>query len=142
MQTLLVQPRTREVDEAAARSSLRTQIARLEEELLGMGAPGRAAEQGGGAALLGLRALEQVRDELISRVAALRRGAEERGAGEEENRVLIEEMLLDPAAHRWTRVPRGAIGERGCGGWHARPRFGLLGMFMNWWRVVVSSGCP
>jgi hypothetical protein len=23
-----------------------------------------------------------------------------------------------------------------------RPRWGVLGMLMNWWRVVISSGCP
>src|SRR5215213_2248704 len=23
-----------------------------------------------------------------------------------------------------------------------RPRYGLLGMLMNWWRVRISSGCP
>jgi hypothetical protein len=34
------------------------------------------------------------------------------------------------------------VGARGCGDWHVRPRLGLLGMLMNWWRVVVSSGCP
>ena len=34
------------------------------------------------------------------------------------------------------------IGEPGCKHWHVRPRFGLVGMLMNWWRVVISSGCP
>jgi hypothetical protein len=23
-----------------------------------------------------------------------------------------------------------------------RPRLGLIGMLMGWWRVVISSGCP
>ena len=34
------------------------------------------------------------------------------------------------------------VGEPGCRDWHVRPRFGLLGMLMRWWRVIVSSGCP
>jgi hypothetical protein len=34
------------------------------------------------------------------------------------------------------------IGEPGCRHWHVRPRAGVLGMLMRWWRVVVSSGCP
>ena len=130
------------VDEAAARRSLRSQITRLEDELVGLGAPGRPAGDGDGARLLGLAELERIRDGLTARVSGLRREAEERGVAEEECRVLIEEMLLDPAAHSWTRVPREAIGEKGCGGWHVRPRYGLLGRLMNWWRVVISSGCP
>ena len=134
--------RTPQVDEAAARRSLRAQISRLEDELVGLGAPGRSAHMGRGARLLGLAELERIRDGLSARVGALRRAADERGVGEEAGRVLIEEMLLDPAAHRWTRVPREAIGEKGCGGWHVRPRYGLLGRLMNWWRVVISSGCP
>ena len=54
----------------------------------------------------------------------------------------IEEMLLDPAAHRWVRVSNADIGEPGCKHWHVRPRGGILGMFVSWWRVVISSGCP
>jgi hypothetical protein len=135
-------PRAPTVDEAAARRSLRAQIARLEDELLGLGAPGGPAAEARGATLIGLTELERIRDGLSVRVSDLRRAADERGAEEEANRLLIEEMLLDPAAHRWTRVPRAAIGEKGCGGWHARPRFGLLGRLMNWWRVVISIGCP
>ena len=54
----------------------------------------------------------------------------------------IEKMLLDPESHRWVHVSNEDIGEPGCTHWHVRPRFGLLGMLMRWWRVVVSSGCP
>ena len=38
--------------------------------------------------------------------------------------------------------PNEDIGEPGCQHWHVRPRWRPLGMLMNWWRVVVSSGCP
>jgi hypothetical protein len=51
-------------------------------------------------------------------------------------------MLADPAAHRWERVTREDLGEPGCGGWHVRPRAGLLGMLAGWWEVKLSSGCP
>ena len=50
--------------------------------------------------------------------------------------------MLDPAAHRWERVTHEDIGEPGCRQCHARPRMGLLGLLMNWWRVIISSGCP
>ena len=50
--------------------------------------------------------------------------------------------MLDPAAHKWVRVGNEDIGEPGCKHWHVRPRWGLLGMLMNWWRVRISSGCP
>ena len=61
---------------------------------------------------------------------------------EEQNRRLIEEMLLEPEAHHWEHVSSEDIGESGCRHWHVRPRWGILGMFLNWWRVVISSGCP
>ena len=51
-------------------------------------------------------------------------------------------MLLDPEGHRWVHVSNEDIGEPGCTHWHVRPRYGLLGMLMRWWRVVISSGCP
>jgi hypothetical protein len=61
---------------------------------------------------------------------------------EELHRCRIEEMLLEPEKHKWVRVSAEDIGERGCKHWHVRPRWGPLGMLLNWWRVVVSSGCP
>ena len=51
-------------------------------------------------------------------------------------------MLLEPEAHRWEHVSSEDIGEPGCRHWPCAPRFGLIGMFLNWWRVVISSGCP
>ena len=52
------------------------------------------------------------------------------------------DVLADPPAYKWVRVANEDIGEPGCKHWHVRPRFGLLGMLMNWWRVRISSGCP
>ena len=144
-------PRTRP-DERAARQTLLEQVRRLEEESVGLftsawprkgldlrpSLPSRL----GGPRLLTLGELETLRDDLVEH---LRRGhalLAERASAEEQSRRLIEEMLLDPASHRWAHVSSEDIGEPGCRHWHVRPRAGLLGMLMRWWRVVVSSGCP
>ncbi len=99
--------------------------------------PGR-----GGPRLLSLAELEELRDELAARVQNGRRALSDRTYVEEGNRQLIEEMLLDPGAHRWTRVSNEDIGEPGCKHWHVRPRMGIIGMLRGWWHVVISSGCP
>ena len=138
-----------EVDERAARQSLRDQIARLESELAALfssayprtGFQWRVSSRGG-PRILSLRELEQVRDELLTRLDENRRTLSEQTRVEQENRCLIEDMMLDPAGHRWVRVGHEDIGEPGCKHWHVRPRWGLLGMLMNWWRVRISSGCP
>jgi hypothetical protein len=136
-------------DERAARRTLRDQIARLEDELaqlfcsiwprkdFSLGVAGR-----GGPRLLSLAELEEVRDELAAVVQHARRGLSDRTYSEEQYRRLIEEMLLDPAAHKWVRVANEDIGEPGCKHWHVRPRWSFIGMLMGWWRVVISSGCP
>ena len=136
-------------DERAARRSLLDQVARLEEELSGLfcsvwprkdfdlGVRGR-----GGPRLLSLAELEELRDDLAARVQHARRAFSDRTYAEEQNRRLIEEMLLDPGAHPWRRVSNEDIGEPGCKHWHVRPRWTFLGMLMGWWRVVISSGCP
>ena len=82
------------------------------------------------------------------RDAARRRRAEAARRGEavarreEGYRCLIEEMLLAPEEHKWVRVGNEDIGEPGCKHWHVRPRWGVVGMLLNWWRVKISSGCP
>ena len=138
-----------ETDERAARRSLRDQVARLEDELSGLFVsawPRKYQEPSvpakGGPRLLTLGQLEALRDDLAERLDEARRALAERTMVEEEHRVRIEEMLLDPAAHRWVRVSNADIGEPGCKHWHARPRGGIIGMFAGWWRVVISSGCP
>ncbi|HEX8742606.1 MAG TPA: hypothetical protein VF712_05695 [Thermoleophilaceae bacterium] len=129
-------------DEAAARRALRQQIARLEAEAAQLdawtgpaGAPARPR-------LLSLAELEATRDALVERLHAGRVARDELGRRQEGFRRLREEMLLDPAAHPYVRVTNADVGEPGCHDWHVRPRFGLLGVLMRWWRVVVSSGCP
>jgi hypothetical protein len=146
--TALLAPRTRP-DEHAARRSLLGQVARLERELAQLFCS-TWPRQGfdwqvpahGGPRILSLAELEALRDDLAGRVSRTRRSLSDRTYVEEQNRRLIEEMLLAPERHRWVRVRNEDIGEPGCKSWQVRPRLGLLGMVLNWWRVVVSSGCP
>jgi hypothetical protein len=138
-----------EIDERAARRSLRDQIAKLERELAQAFAsayprPGFEWSIPGvaGPRILGLGELERVRDDLAERLRTVRVDLAERTAREEENRRLIERMMLDPKRYKYVRVSREDIGERGCGHWHVRPRLGIIGMLMGWWQVKLSSGCP
>jgi hypothetical protein len=138
-----------EVDERAARRTLRDQIAKLEDELGALfcatyprtGFEWAVASRGG-PRLLSTGELERLRDELADKLQHNRKLLGDRTYVEELNRRRIEEMMLDPAAFKWVRVGNEDIGERGCKHWHVRPRYGLLGMLMNWWRVRISSGCP
>ena len=138
-------------DERAARRTLLAQVRRLEEESVGLFCSAwprkgldllAATPKRAGARLLTFGELEELRDELVEQVRRGRAALEERGRAEEGSRRLIEAMLLDPESHRWVHVSNEDIGEPGCTHWHVRPRYGLLGMLMRWWRVVVSSGCP
>ncbi|HYP47552.1 MAG TPA: hypothetical protein VEQ61_02840 [Thermoleophilaceae bacterium] len=136
-------------DERAARRTLLDQVARLEGELSQVFCsswPRKGLDCGvasrGGPRLLSLEELEQLRDDLAERVHASRRALSDRTYVEEQHRCLIEEMLLEPERHKWRRVSNEDIGEAGCKHWHVRPRYGVAGMLMNWWRVVISSGCP
>lgn len=135
--------------ERSARRALLDQIGRLEGELSSLfistwprkdfefSVPGQ-----GGPRLLTLDELERLRDNLADRVADARRSLSDRTYLEAKHRQRIEEMLLEPERHKWVRVSNEDIGEPGCKHWHVRPRWGLLGMLMNWWRVRISSGCP
>jgi len=139
-------------DERAARRTLLDQVRRLEEESVGLFCsawPRKGldllhdpAAMRAGPRLLTMGELEELRDELVAQLRRGRVALDERGLAEEHNRRLIEGMLLDPESHRWVHVSNEDIGEPGCTHWHVRPRCGLLGILMRWWRVVVSSGCP
>ena len=141
-----------EVDERAARRALMAQIARLEADSAALRLPSGAPPDAGRAEpaparratprLLSLAELEDARDRLADRIGAAQRAAGERAERQEQARILREKMLLDPVEYRWVRVTNADIGEPGCLDWHVRPRFGLLGMLMRWWRLVISSGCP
>jgi hypothetical protein len=136
-------------DERAARRDLLEQIGRLESDLSALfcsayprGGFDWAVPSRGGPRVLSLFELERLRDDLAERLHDVRRTLSDRTWVEEQNRRLIEEMMLEPEKHKWVRVGAEDIGERGCKHWHVRPRFGILGMMLNWWRVRISSGCP
>jgi hypothetical protein len=136
-------------DEAAARRSLRDQIARLERELAWTFAAahprrGRHWSVGsaGGPRVLDLGELEQLRDALAGRLEEARAGLRRRALVERGNAERIERMLAEPERYKWIRVSNQDIGEPGCKHWHSRPRLGLIGMLLGWWRVRISSGCP
>jgi len=137
-------------DEKLARVELRRQIARLEAELGSLVADAfprlrldtDVAGVSGEARVLGLGDLEAVRDSLATRIADARVQLRHQDELETRNRELLERMIESPADFKWVQISRDDIGAPGCGHWHSRPRFGLLGMLMGWWRVRVSSGCP
>ncbi len=141
-------PRT-QPDERPARRSLLEQVARLETELSSLFVsswPRKGLEfsvaSRGGPRILSLGELEELRDDLAQRVDGARRELSDRSSIEEQHRRRIEAMLLEPDRHKWVRISNEDIGEPGCKHWHVRPRWGILGMLLNWWRVRISSGCP
>jgi hypothetical protein len=137
-------------DERPARRTLHAQIERLEGDLAQLFAtswPRQGLEwnvdhPSGRPRIRDLGELERIRDALAERVEDARRDLRERHAVEDANRGLIGDMLEHPERHRWVRVSNADIGEPGCHHWHVLPRWGPIGMFANWWRVKISSGCP
>lgn len=140
---------TLETDDLAARRSLRTQIAKLERDLAACMASAfgharlhLAVAAPGGPRLLSIGELEALRDDLADRLHHARAELAGRGEQEARARLELERMRRDPAAHRGARIAAVDLGEPGCGHWHVRPRLGLIGMLLGWWRVTLSSGCP
>jgi len=137
----------------SARRTLREQIARLERELAELMASGfacntvavddtRVAARSRGPRLLEFGELEQLRDDLAVQLQTARTRVSRRGDAQQRARDRLEAMLLEPRKHKFARVAFEDLGERSCGDWLVRPRFGLLGMLMGWWHVKLSSGCP
>jgi hypothetical protein len=141
-----------DVDERAARRSLRDQIARLERDLAEavvsafphamITAEDARVSATGGPRLLDIGELEELRDDLAIRLRTARRTLAERSVAQQEARERLEAMLLAPGKHRFAQVSNASLGEGGCGVWAVRPRLGLIGMLMGWWHVKLSSGCP
>jgi hypothetical protein len=139
------------VAEAAARRTLRAQIALLESALaeafvtafeMRIVPPATAAAPGGVPRLMNLGELEFVRDELAGRLHDARAKLTAGAVEQTRKRELLARMQLEPGRYRFTRVSCRELGEPGCGAWQVRPRLGLVGMLMGWWRVTLSSGCP
>jgi hypothetical protein len=138
-----------EVDERAARETLRTQIARLERQLGQLVARMFPDPIGivplpslGGPRLLSLGELESLRDALADRLASYVERAAEIEENHSLNRELLERMRRDPRRYKFMRIAAVDVGERGCGHYEVRPRLGLVGMLAGWWQVKLSSGCP
>ena len=138
-----------QVDERPARVELRRQIARLEAELAEIftSAFPRASivwdvAPAGGPRLLSTEELEGVRDRLLARIREVAGLLRDRGYVEDRNRELLERMIAEPEKYRWVRISNEDIGEPGCRHYHSRPRWGILGMLLGWWRIKLSSGCP
>jgi hypothetical protein len=137
-------------DERLARAELRRQIARIERHLADIVVEAfprvqidtAVAAQAREPRALSLGELEEIRDALAARVEEGSAVLREKAGIETANRLLLERMLEAPAEHKWMRISNADVGLPGCGHWHSRPRLGLLGMLMGWWRVRVSSGCP
>jgi hypothetical protein len=135
--------------ERLIRADLRRQIARLERklgELFASAFPRQGIEWRvgavGGPRVLGTAELERVRDALVVRLREAESELARRGEQEEATRGLLERMIAEPERHRWVQISREDLGEPGCGHYHSRPRWGVLGILLNWWRVKISSGCP
>ena len=144
---MLETPLRQEVDERAARRTLRDQIAHLEREhaaaLIAARLPaGPAGVRISGPRLLGLGELELLRDDLAGRLADVRAAQAAVAERAAAKRLLVEDMLLEPHRFKWVRVTNEELGETGCKSWHVRPRLGLIGMLAGWWHVKISSGCP
>jgi hypothetical protein len=141
--------RVREDAARLAREDLRRQIGALERELGELFASafprrgiGFGVAAAGGPRVLGIAELESVRDALATRLQEARAELAHRVDGEQRSREVLELMIADPDRYRWVRISNDDIGEPGCRHWHSRPRWGLVGMLLGWWRVRVSSGCP
>jgi len=136
--------------ERAARTTLRAQIAKLENELSALladrfpfvSAPRPATVPNTGPCLPGLGELERARDRLAARLQELRGRATRRTEHERRAAELLEKMRLEPGRYKYYRVPVRDLGQTGCGVWEVRPRLGLIGMLAGWWELTLSSGCP
>ena len=135
--------------ERRVRDDLRGQIARLElrlSEVFASAFPRHGIEWRvgavGGPRVLGVEELERVRDALAFRLQEAQSEVARRADVEEANRGVLESMIAQPERYRWVRIAAEDVGEPSCKHWHSRPRWGIVGMLLNWWRVKLSSGCP
>ena len=136
-------------DERPLRDELRRQIARLEQQLSELWTsafPRKGIDWSvgavGGPRILGAAELERIRDALLTRIREAQTEIARRADVEERNRGLVEDMIAEPASYPWVQISNEDVGDRDCKHWHSRPRFGILGMLLGWWRVKLSSGCP
>ena len=135
---------TQLLDSAAARRSLRAQIARLEGELARTLAttyprvtPAGPPIAHRGPKLLDLEELEITRDALAARVSDVRRRAEAQASRQAHARARLNDMRAHPERFKGERITAEELGVPGCMVYSVERR-----MLTGWWRVKVSSGCP
>ena len=135
---------TQLLDSAAARRSLRAQIARLEGELARTLAstypritPAGPPLAHRGPKLLDLEELEVTRDALAARVSDVRRRARAQEEAQAQARARLQDMRAHPERHKGERITAEELGLPGCMVYSVRRR-----VLTGWWRVKVSSGCP
>ena len=136
-------------DDRPLREELRRQIARLEQQLSELWTaafPRKGIDWSvgavGGPRILGAAELERIRDALLVRIREAQTELGRRADVEERNRGLVERMIAEPERYPWVQISNEDVGDRDCKHWHSRPRWGILGMLLGWWRVKLSSGCP
>jgi phospholipid/cholesterol/gamma-HCH transport system permease protein len=134
-------------DHIEVRRELRRQIGRLEAALAGhppdlsqKDVPPSAGDAT--PRIADLDELERIRDAMIGRLSEVERAAEARARRTARARARRDALLRQPRQHRWQAVSSAEAGEAGCLEYRVEPRLGPLGMVLNWWRVVVSGGCP
>ncbi|MGH2879311.1 MAG: hypothetical protein ACRDK4_06895 [Solirubrobacteraceae bacterium] len=135
--------------QAAARKTLRAQVARLEREFsvlvassfphLPEPAPVPAPSV---PRILGMAELERTRDRLAGQIADAHQRLAERSALERRSRELLRRAKEEPRRYKFLRIAVTDLGEGVCGTWEVRPRLGPIGMLAGWWQVKLSSGCP
>ena len=86
--------------------------------------------------------LERIRDGLGARLAENGVALDRRTREEERNRGRIEHMLLELERHKWEIISNEDVGEPRSVRWRARPRWGILGMLLNWWTVRIEPDPP
>lgn len=131
------------------RQEFHRQIARLEHELstaLARLGPTRrprvTAAPGAMPHLLNDAELETTRDSLVARLGEVEELVARQAADQAEARALLKRMSDAPAEYRWVSVTTKELGDDGCRTWQSVPVLGPIGMFGNWWRIRMSSGCP
>jgi DNA-binding transcriptional regulator YhcF (GntR family) len=127
------------------REELRRQIGRLEAALASYvrDLPQAAVpERAEAPRIVGVEQLEQTRDALIARLSEAQQAAEQRARREARARTRREAMMRNPERHKWEAVSSQEAGEPGESDYRVEPRFGPLGMAMNWWRVKASGDEP
>lgn len=86
--------------------------------------------------------LEAARNALVARIGEaedlIARQASDRTAAVD----LLKRMTEAPAEYRWAIVTTKDLGDPACRTWQSVPVLGPVGMFANWWRIRMSSGCP